>query len=92
MLKQALAVGTLVASSLIVTMTMSAQPAGASAITQESAVVSGLSTASGDNFIDPFGLYGFNRFYYNPIGFNQVRYAPYGFGQVYYSPYTVYTW
>jgi hypothetical protein len=92
MLKHALAVGTLVASSLIVTMAVSAQPAGASAITQEAAVVSGLSTASGDNFIDPFNPYGFGQVYYRPFGFNQFQYAPFGYGQVYYSPTTFYRW
>jgi hypothetical protein len=77
MFKHALAAGTLVASSLIGALTMSAQPAGASAITQEAASVSALPSA-GRNFIDPFNPYGFGRVHFHPFGFQQFH-VPFGF-------------
>ncbi|MDP9844228.1 hypothetical protein [Streptosporangium lutulentum] len=91
MFKHALAAGTLVASTLIVGLTVSAQPAGASA-TQESAATSENSSASGNFFIDPFNPYGYGRVYYNTLGYGQVYYNPFSYGQVYYNPYTIYRW
>ncbi|MER6831151.1 hypothetical protein ABT352_34540 [Streptosporangium sp. NPDC000563] len=81
MFKQALAAGTLVASTLIVGMTVSAQPAGASVAPQQVSVV------AGSNDHDPFGPYVYSR--YSPFTFYNT-YTPFGF-QPYYRP-VVYTY
>ncbi|MFF3437482.1 hypothetical protein [Streptosporangium sp. NPDC002721] len=67
MFKHALAAGTLVASSLVVGLTVAAQPAGASAAPQQVASLSALPATTGGSSFDPF----------NPFGF-YPRYAPFG--------------
>jgi|GEM_PF-6444421 len=77
MFKQALAVGTLVASTLTVGMTVSAQPAGASAAPQQ------ISVTAGSNNHDPFGHYSYYT-RYTPFFFYN-NYVPFGYHS-YYRP------
>jgi hypothetical protein len=89
MFKQALAAGTLVASTLVVGMTVSAQPAGASATTQQAASLSGLTTAARGSNHDPFNPFGFYpRF--SPFGVYN-NFVPLGF-QPYYRPVVFHHW
>ncbi|MEV4251257.1 hypothetical protein AB0J63_48705 [Streptosporangium canum] len=73
MLKHALAVGTLAASGLIVAVTMSAQPASASAITQKAASLSGLLNDDGRGYGDNGDPYD----HHHPYG-HVSHYVPYG--------------
>ncbi|MGS2648082.1 hypothetical protein [Streptosporangium sp. LJ11] len=82
MFKHALAAGTLVASTLIVGMTVSAQPAGASAMTQQVSAVAGSSSH------DPFNPFGFYP-RYSPFGFYN-HHVPFGF-QSYHRPFFFHT-
>jgi hypothetical protein len=77
MLKHVLAAGTLVASSLIVAMTMSAQPAGASATTREAASISGLLNGS-SAYHDPY-----DPTYPSPWGGGFIHHNAYGPGYHY---------
>jgi hypothetical protein len=92
MVKHVLAAGTLVASSLIVAMTMSVQPAGASVMTQETAATSVLLNG-GRTYHDPYdptypwggGYYHKNAYgpgYHvhpsNPWGGNYYNYGYFG--------------
>ncbi|WP_371786492.1 hypothetical protein [Streptosporangium subroseum] len=88
MLKHALAAGTLVASSLIVAMTMSAQPAGASTMTQEATSLSALPNNGGRSYHDPYDPYGpYGHVHHGPYGYGHTHYSPYGYGHVHHSPY-----
>jgi hypothetical protein len=77
MLKHVLAAGTLAASSLILGMTMSAQPAGASAITQEATAATGLLNG-GYTSHDPY-----DPTYPNPWGGGFLHHNAYGPGYHY---------
>ncbi|GAA4192492.1 hypothetical protein GCM10022252_33960 [Streptosporangium oxazolinicum] len=83
MFKQALVAGTLAASTLIVGMAVSAQPAGASAATQQVSVV------TGRDIYDPFNPFGFYP-RYAPFGFYN-NYVPFGF-QSFYRPVVFQHW
>jgi hypothetical protein len=83
MFKQALAAGTLAASTLVVGMTVSAQPAAASAVTQQVSVVAGSSS------FDPFNPFGFYP-RYSPFGFYN-NYATFGY-RPFYNPVVYRVW
>ncbi|MEU4538895.1 hypothetical protein AB0G15_28995 [Streptosporangium sp. NPDC023825] len=88
MFKHALAAGTLVASTLIVGLTMAAQPAGASAAPQQVASLSALPATAGGSSFDPFNPFGFYP-RYSPFGVYNT-YVPFGF-RPYYRPFFFHT-